>query len=115
MCDGVTVGSRLRSLHICILRLCSHFSTFCYQQRELFSQKRILKNYFSFRYQKRKLFSLKRKQFFFLLKEKKKIKKFRFISEKEIIIFNSSRIFEEERYYALYCPLKSSLALELTI
>ena len=43
------------------------------------------------------------------------MKKFCFISKKEIIIFNSLRIFEEERYYALYCPLKSYLALELAI
>ena len=50
----------------CIFRLCSHFSTFCYQQRKFFSQKIILKNYFSFRYQKRKLSPLKRKQFFFV-------------------------------------------------
>ena len=37
--------------------------------------------------------------------KKKKIKQFRSISKKEIIIFNYLRIFEEEVYYALYCPL----------
>ena len=80
----------------------------CYQQRKFFSQKRILKNYFSSRHQK-----TKKKNFFFL--KKRKIKQFRLISKKEIIFFNYSRVFEEAVYYALYCPLKSYLALKLAI
>ena len=52
---------------------------------------------------------------FFYSEEKKKRKQFRFISKKGIIIFNYLLIFEAEVYYALYCPLKSYFALELSI
>ena len=69
----------------------------------IFSEKNI-EDLFFFSLSKTKIISLKQKHFFFYSKEKKKI-----------ITINYLLIFEEEVYYALYCPLKSYLALELSI
>ena len=75
----------------------------------LFSEKNIEELFFFSLSKKKKKFFKAKTIFFFFLKQ------FRFISKKETIIFNSLRIFEEEVYYALYCPLKSYLALKLAI
>ena len=83
----------------------------------IFSEKNIEELFF-FSLSKTKVIFFKAKTFlfvFFYSEEKKKIKQFRFISKKEIIIFNYLLIFEAEVYYALYCPLKSYFALELSI
>ena len=83
----------------------------------IFSEKNIEELFF-FSLSKTKIIFFRAKTFLFvfsILEKKKKRKQFRFISKKEIIIFNYLRIFEEEVYYALNCPLKSYLALELSI
>ena len=83
----------------------------------IFSEKNIEELFF-FSLSKTKINFFKAKTFlfvFFYSEEKKKIKQFRFISKKEIIIFNYLLIFEAEVYYALHCPLKSYFALELSI
>ena len=79
----------------------------------IFSEKNIEELFF-FSLSKTKIIFFKAKTFFFFFfhsKEKKKIKQFRFISKKEIIIFNYLRIFEEEVYYALYCLLIFGLGI----
>ena len=68
-----------------------------------FLRKEYIKEFF-FLLSKTEIIFFKAKTFLLYLL-KKKIKQFRFISKKEIIIFNYLRIFEEEVYYALYCPL----------
>ena len=83
----------------------------------IFSEKNI-EEFFFFSLSKTKLIFFKAKTFVFvfsILKKKKKIKQFRFISKKEIITFNYLLIFEAGVYYALYCPLKSYFALEFSI
>ena len=100
----MTVGSRLQSLHICIFRFVLIFLLSVTNNENYFLTKEYIKELFFSRYQKRKLFSLKQKHFCFIY-IKKKIKQFRFIAKKEIINLNYLRIFEEEVYYALYCPL----------
>ena len=77
----------------------------------IFSEKNI-EDLFFFSLSKTKIIFFKAKTFFFYSKEKKKTS---FYFEKKIITINYLLIFEEEVYHALYCPLKSYLALELSI